>query len=215
MAAGPSTAGVDAGMQRLLASRSAALAEGARAVGWKIGFNTPAVQQHFGLTGAVVGYLTDRTVIPIGQVVDVSRWQHPALEVEVAIRVGPAGTIAGLAPAVELVDLDLPFDDIEPILAGNVFHRGVIFGPEVADLRLTELEGMVTVDGDVVARGPLTEAPAATVAFVQTFLAGRGAVLVPGDRIIAGSLIPPMSIGSGDHYDVELGPLGSIAVDVR
>lgn len=202
-------------MRRLLASRSAALDGGARAVGWKIGFNAPAVQDHFGLTGAVVGYLTDRTVIPLGQVVDVNRWSHPALEVELAIRVGPDGDIAGLAPAVELVDLDLPFDDIEPILAGNVFHRGVIFGPEVADLRLTELEGVVNVDGHVVARGTLTEPPVVTIEFVRVFLADRGAVLAPGDRIIAGSLITPMSIGSGDHYDIEFGPLGSMRVEVR
>jgi 2-keto-4-pentenoate hydratase len=215
MAAPPSPAGVDAGMRRLLASRSAALDGGARAVGWKIGFNSPAVQEHFGLTGAVVGYLTDRTVIPVGQVVDVGRWTHPALEVELAIRVGPAGDIAGLGPAVELVDLDLPFDDIEPILAGNVFHRGVIFGPEVAGLRLTALEGVVKVEGQAVAGGTLTEPPAVTIAFVQTFLADHGAVLAPGDRIIAGSLIPPMTIGSGDHYDIDFGPLGSIGVDVR
>jgi 2-keto-4-pentenoate hydratase len=214
MQARPSPAGLDAGMRRLLASRSAALDGGARAIGWKIGFNGPAVQDHFGLTGAVVGYLTDRTVIPVGHQVDVNRWEHPALEVELAIRVGADGAIAGLAAAVELVDLDLPFDDLEPILAGNVFHRGVIFGPEFADLRLGELEGVVTVDGQVVARGPLTEPPAVTIEFVQAFLAERGAVLAPGDRIIAGSLIAPMSIGSGDHYDIAFGPLGSMRVDV-
>ena len=39
--------------------------------------------------------------------------------------------MAGLAPALELVDLDLPFDDLEPILAGNIFQRGVVFGDEV------------------------------------------------------------------------------------
>jgi 2-keto-4-pentenoate hydratase len=215
MAAPPSTAGVDAGMRRLLASRSAAVDDGASAVGWKIGFNAPAVQEHFGLTGAVVGYLTDRTVIPVGQVIDVDRWAHPALEVELAIRVGPTGTVAGLGPAVELVDLDLPFDDIEPILAGNVFHRGVIFGPEVGDLALTDFEGVVKVDGRVVASGRLTEPPAVTVEFVQAFLADHGAVLAPGDRIIAGSVVTPVSFGPGDHFDIGFGSWGSIRVDVR
>ncbi len=37
------------GMRALLARREAELAGGARPVGWKIGFNGPAIQQHFGL----------------------------------------------------------------------------------------------------------------------------------------------------------------------
>jgi 2-keto-4-pentenoate hydratase len=201
-------------MRLLLASRSAELVAGARAIGWKIGINVPALQTHFGLTGPVVGYLTDRTVIPVGQSVDVSQWEHPALEVELAIRVGEAGDVAGLAAAVELVDLDLPFDDIEPILASNIFHRGVIFGQELRDLALTELRGVVKVAGQVVASGVLKEPPAITVEFVRAFLAERGAILAPGDRIIAGSLIAPMAIGPGDHFVIEFGPLGTIRLDV-
>ena len=214
MGAGESSASVDTGMRLLLASRSAELDAGARAIGWKIGINVPVLQTHFGLNGPVVGYLTDRTVIPVGQSIDASEWEHPALEVELAIRVGEASDVAGLAAAVELVDLNLPFDNIEPILAGNIFHRGVIFGTEFRDLELTELEGVVKVDGQVVARGTLNELPAMTIEFVQVFLAERGATLAPGDRIIAGSLIAPMTIGSGDHFDIELGPLGSIRVDI-
>jgi 2-oxo-3-hexenedioate decarboxylase len=201
-------------MRLLLASRSAELDAGAKAIGWKIGMNVPAVQAHFGLEGPVVGYLTDRTVIPVGQPVDVSGWKHPALEVELAIRVGDSSDVAGLAAAVELVDLDLPFDDIEPILAGNIFHRGVIFGEEHGRRQFTELEGVVKVAGQVVARGALNEEPTKTIDYVRRYLAERGADLAPGDRIIAGSLIAPMTIGSGDHFDVELGPLGSIRVDV-
>src|ERR1035438_1652166 len=113
--------GVEAGMRALLARRSAELEGGATAVGWKIGFNTPAIQAHFGISGAVVGYLTDTTVMDAGAPIDLSGWQRPALEVEVAIRVGDNGGIGALGPALELVDLNLPFDRLEPILAGNVF----------------------------------------------------------------------------------------------
>ena len=201
-------------MRQLLAARSVELDAGAKAIGWKIGINVPALQAHFGLEGPVVGYLTDRTVIPVGQLVDASGWEHPALEVELAIEVGRAGDVAGLAAAVELVDLNLPFDSIEPILAGNIFHRGVIFGPEVRDLELDELEGVVKVDGQAVARGTLQEPPATTIQVVRDFLAEHGATLAPGDRIIAGSLIAPMTIGSGDRFDIELGTSGSIRIDV-
>ena len=66
-----------------------------------------------------------------GATVSLAGWGAPAVEVEVAVRVGADGAVAGLAPALELVDLDISFDDIEPVLAGNICHRGVIFGDEV------------------------------------------------------------------------------------
>ena len=158
-------------MQRLLASREAELNGGAKSIGWKIGINVPAAQAHFGLKGPVVGYLTDRTVIPGGRPIDVSAWLHPALEVELAIRVGNNADVAGLSGAVELVDLNLPFDDITLILEGNIFHRGVIFGPETRDLELDELTGIVTVAGKAVVSGTLTEHPVTTVEYVRAYLA--------------------------------------------
>ena len=96
------------GMRALLARRDDELAAGARPVGWKIGFNTAAIQQHLGLSDPVVGYLVDTGVTPDGATVPVAGWTAPAVEVELAIRVGDDGGVAGLAPALELVDLDLP-----------------------------------------------------------------------------------------------------------
>jgi 2-keto-4-pentenoate hydratase len=199
-------------MRTLLARREAELAGGATAVGWKIGFNTPAIQAHFGITGAVVGYLTDTTVMEAGQPVDLGRWRGPALEVEVAIRVGDDGGVAGLAPALELVDLDLPFDRLEPILAANVFHRGVVFGPEMAGADLSHLAVEVVKDGQLVADGRLLEQPEVTVEVVRSFLNHYGAQLQPGDRIIAGSLIAPLTIAPGDRLDVSYGSFGSLDV---
>src|SRR5580698_5020390 len=123
---------VSRGMRAQLARRDAELDGGAAPVGWKIGFNTPAIQEHFGLTEAVVGYMVDKGVRPDGATVSLAGWAAPAVEVEVAVRVGADGGVAGLAPALELVDLDISFDDIEPVLAANICHRGVIFGDEVS-----------------------------------------------------------------------------------
>ena len=122
---------VGRGMRAQLARRDVELADGARQVGWKIGFNTPAIQQAFGLSDPVVGYLLDRGVTTDGATVSLAGWTAPAVEVEVAVRVGDDGGVAGLAPALELVDLDISFDDIEPVLAGNICQRGVVFGDEV------------------------------------------------------------------------------------
>jgi 2-keto-4-pentenoate hydratase len=203
---------VSRGMRALLARRDAALAAGAAPVGWKIGFNTPAIQAHFGLTDAVVGYLVDTGMWPDATTVSLADWGSPAVEVEVALRVGADGGVAGLAPALELVDLAISFDDIEPVLAANICHRGVIFGEEVPGVDPWAMVATVTRAGDVVAEGTLVEDPAATLLFVDSYLAAHGAALRPGDRIIAGSVVAPVGVAPGDELDVSFGPLGNLSV---
>jgi 2-keto-4-pentenoate hydratase len=210
-------------MRALLDRRDADLAAGARPVGWKIGFNTPAIQQHFGLAQPVVGYLTDAGVTPDGATVTLAGWAAPAVEVEVAIRVGPDLGVAGLAPALELVDLGVPFHDIEVVLAGNICQRGVVFGAEVPGVDPWAVVAAVTKRanddaatedaGDaVVAEGRLTEDPATTTEFVRSYLAAHGAELRAGDRIIAGSLVAPIPVASGDALAVTFGPLGGLRI---
>jgi len=205
-------ASVSRGMRALLARRDAELEAGAVPVGWKIGFNTPAIQAHFGLTDAVVGYLVDSGVRPDGARVSLAGWGAPAVEVEVAVRVGADGEVAGLAPALELVDLDISFDDIEPVLAGNICHRAVIFGDEVPGVDPWAMVATVHKEDDVVAEGRLVEDPATTAAFVRSYLASHGAALHEGDRIIAGSVVAPVAVAPGHELRVSFGPLGQLSV---
>jgi 2-keto-4-pentenoate hydratase len=205
---------VSRGMRALLARRDGELADGARQVGWKIGFNTPAVQQAFGLSDPVVGYLLDRGVTADGATVSLAGWTAPAVEVEVAVRVGDGGGVAGLAPALELVDLDISFDDIEPVLAGNICQRGVVFGTEIPGVDPFAVRAGVVKNGKTVeaGEGRVTQDPAGTVAFVRRFLDVHGAVLEPGQRIIAGSVLPPVAVAPGDTLDVSFGVLGALRV---
>lgn len=216
----PDSAAPDAvsrGMRTLLARRATELAGGARPIGWKIGFNTPAIQEHFGLTEPVVGYLTDAGLTSDGGTVSLVGWTTPAVEVEVAIRVGADLGVAGLAPALELVDLGVPFDDIEVVLAGNICQRGVVFGAEVPGADPWAVVTSVTKyasDGSsaVLGEGRLSEEPATTVAFVRAYLEAHGAALAPSDRIIAGSLVAPVAVAPGDELHVMFGPFGELRV---
>jgi 2-oxo-hept-3-ene-1,7-dioate hydratase len=216
VAASESGGAVARGARAMLARRDRDLTAGARGIGWKIGFNSPVIQEHFGLSEPVVGYLLDAGVVADGATVAVADWVAPALEVEVAIRVGGNGGVAGLAPALELVDLDMPFDGIEPVLADNICQRGVVFGDEVPGADPWAMVATVTRAaggaGEVVAEGRITEDPAQTVAFVRTFLAAHGGVLEPGDRIIAGSVVAPIAVGPGDGLHVDFGPLGGLQI---
>lgn len=202
----------------MLARRAGELSAGAASVGWKIGFNSAAIQAHFGLREPVVGYLVGTGVAADGASVPVADWLAPAVEVEVAIRVGDGGGVAGLAPALELVDLGEPFPDIEAALGGNIWQRGVVFGDEVPDADPWAMVARVTRTapaerrGEVVAEGRITEDPATTVAFVASFLETHGAALTPGDRIIAGSVVAPIAVAPGDGLEIDFGPLGRLGV---
>jgi 2-keto-4-pentenoate hydratase len=210
--AGEGGMGVAEGMQSLLAQRTAELESGAHQVGWKIGLNALPMQQHFGLSGPVVGYLLSPTLMEAKVPVDISGWAVPALEVEVAIRVGADGNVAGLAPALELVDLGDFFDEIGLILQANVCHRGVIFGDEVDGVDVKDLQVRVeSAAGEERATGALLEDPAAAIRVVREFLGAHGATLSEGDRIIAGSLITPLRIAPGEEVTVSFGALGNLS----
>src|SRR5207253_9330281 len=131
-------------MQAQLARWRRGIAGGAARVGWKIGFNSPAAQRQLGLDGTVVGHLTQATVLAPGTSHSLAGSHLVCAEPEVAIHLGrdvPAGAggeaargaIGALGAAVELVDVDRPLDDLEAILAANIFHRGVMFGTARAE----------------------------------------------------------------------------------
>jgi 2-keto-4-pentenoate hydratase len=204
---------VAAGMRAQLGRRDAELVAGARPRGWKLGLTVPAVQEQLGLDGPVVGFLTSGTELPDGGEASLAGFTRGMAEPEVAIHVGDGGAVAGLGGAIELVDIDLPFEDVEAILAGNVFHRAVVLGPRRRPGSLEGVIARVVRGGEVVAEAraaPVVGDPAGVVSFVEEFLAPHGGEVKPGDVIIAGSLTPPVPVEPGQDVAVDLGPLGSL-----
>jgi 2-oxopent-4-enoate/cis-2-oxohex-4-enoate hydratase len=91
-------------------------ARGERAIGWKVGFTSAAVQESFGVSEPVLGFMLASGVFGTGAAIPISRFVSLGLEVEVAFRLkadlaGP-GVVAATAllaveavmPAFELVD---------------------------------------------------------------------------------------------------------------
>jgi 2-keto-4-pentenoate hydratase len=198
-----------AGMRLQLGRRDAELVAGAAPLGWKLGLTVPAVQQRLGLDGPVVGYLTTATELAPGTPHSLSGTTRPALEPEVAIHVGEDGSVGALGPAVEVIDVDLPFDDLQAILAGNVFHRAVLLGPPRAP-DVMQVHARVTRKGQEAAAADAAVDPRAVLRHVSEFLADHGAEVGPGQRIIAGSLTDPIPVRPGDEVEVEVSPLGSL-----
>ena len=187
-----------------------ALAGGAERVGWKIGLNTAAAQKEAGIDTPAIGFLTSATAVRYGAHLSLEGVTKPMIEPEVAIEVGEFGDAVALAAAIEVVDVNAPFSDVERVVAGNIFHRAVLLGdfrPGYPPPRTAA----VLVNGEDRERAPVEDFDAdEVIAFVAGELTEVGESLLPGDKIIAGSLTPPVEIAPGDRVGVQLDNLGMI-----
>jgi 2-keto-4-pentenoate hydratase len=200
---------VERGTAALLTRRREILAQGAEPIGWKVGFNLPEFQERLGIDRPLAGFLTSDGLLEDG-----SEWDDlPVIvESEVAVELGPDGrAIAALLPALELADppdLDL---GVEQILAGNIFHRGVAFGPRAETRQPGAARILVNGEEQHFLSAEQTAANLeAMVEAVAGRLADADEELRPGDRIITGVLAPPHRAEPGDTVRLELESVGAV-----
>jgi 2-keto-4-pentenoate hydratase len=194
---------IEEGTEAMLVRRQKILDAGADPIGWKVGFNVPEIQRKLGIDAPLAGFLTTDSLIE-------DDWdEYPVVvESEVAVEIGDDGrSIVAMLPALELADppdLDL---EIEQILAGNIFHRGVAFGPRVETT--APGAGRILVNGEE-QHTVKPEGLDRMVAAVAARLEAAGGELRAGDRIITGVLAPPYEAQEGDTVRLELDELGSV-----
>ena len=187
------------------------LAQGPEQVGWKVGFNITAAQQKLGIDAPLAGFLTSDGLLEDGA--EVSLADGPVVvESEVAVELGEdARTIVALMPALEVADPPDLDQDVETILAGNIFHRAVAFGPRVETNEPGA--GRVLVNGEVqhvMAPGDTSAHLEDMVEAVRKRLAAVDEDMLPGQRIITGVLAPPHAAHPGDRVRLELDGLGGV-----
>ncbi len=223
-------------MRRQLVGRNALLAAGRRHLGWKLGFGSPAAMQRLGLKFPLVGFLTDRSLLESGATIsimgagDQNRWTRAMLEPEIAVHAGAdirpsAGeddvrrSIAALGAAIEIADVDPAVQDVESILAGDIFHRYVLLGPPDATRAGGDLAGInarVLRDGEEIAATSDPEALTGRLVEIlrsaAATLESQGLALRAGDVVIAGSVVPPIAVDAGQVVRVEMSPLGVLEV---
>jgi 2-keto-4-pentenoate hydratase len=222
---------IAAGMRTQLALRRRAIAQGARPIGWKVGFGAPAALAKFAISGPLIGFMLDRNMLAPGATVSLAGWVKPAAEPEIAVeiaadlpgggsRAAAADAIGAFGPAIELADVTFPPEDVEKILAGNIFHRHVLLGPRDRSRQAGRTAGLhARVKRNGAVHADTTELEANTgklvdlVRHVADVLAACGEQLKAGDVIIAGSVIAPIFLGHEDRaLDYALDPIGSVAV---
>jgi 2-keto-4-pentenoate hydratase len=226
----------------MLELRRSLLAQGAEPLGWKVGFGAPAAIEKLGTGRPLVGFLTDRGLLPDGATVSIGDWANPMLEAEVAVHLardveGDAAweqvrdAVGGLSAAIELADVHPPPTDVEAILAGNIYHRHVLLGPikgsDPSTIAARPAKGSdpstiaarLVRDGEEIAA---TDAPEEltgerieVVRLTAELLAENGARLRAGEVVITGSIFAPVSVAPGERVTAEIPPLGSLSVQLR
>ena len=221
------------GMEKQLRLRQDRLNTGEKSIGWKVGFGAPAALERLRLDAPLIGFLTNKTLLPSNAAVSITDWIKPAMEPEIAVYMGKDLTnpsdresvqaaIASLGPAIELADIHFPPDDVEIILAGNIYNRYIILGradSSRAGCVLNGLTGRISRNGQEMP--PVTELQALTgdiidiVSHTANLLSMLGETLRAGEFIITGSIVPPLLIESGDEIHYDLDPIDTVSIKVR
>lgn len=218
------------GMEKLLKLRQGRLDAGEKSIGWKVGFGAPASLEALRLDAPLVGFLTDKVLLDSGSALSIAGWTKPAAEPEIAVylnrdlpgvsdRETIQAAISAIGPAIEIADVHFPPNDVEAILAGNIYNRHVILGKSDnsrAGCTLDGLVGRVYRNGQEIAT--VTDFQVLTgnfidiVQHVANLLASLGQMLRSGDVIITGSIVPPLWIERDEEIRFDLDPIDKLTI---
>jgi 2-keto-4-pentenoate hydratase len=211
---------VVAGMRELLARRDELIAGGAEPIGWKLAFGTAAAMEKLGTTGPLVGFLPDATLHADAAEISVAGWTAPKLEPEIAIHLGAGGEgVAGIGPAIELADADLPPTETETVLAGDIYHRAVVLDRTASPVPLSHpIAARIERDGEEYATTIDAEAEVGRIedlaAWTVTYLRHFDIETKEGEVIICGSVVPLLDIAPGQTLRNTIESVGSLSVSI-
>lgn len=223
------------GMERQFEERQYRILAGDRPVGWKVGFGSQTAMEKLDIEAPLVGFLTQSVVLPSQETVYVTEWLNAAVEPEIALflgedlragadRITTRAAIAGVAPAIELADVNLVTipETVEEILAANVFNRHVIVGEPDTDRAGCILNGLVghvyRNDDEIAEVTDLEELTGDLLDIVRHVADVLGAFekrLRAGEFLIMGSIIPPLWVTKPEEIRYRLDPLPPLSVQLK
>ena len=178
-------------------------------VGWKLGMGD---RKRIG-DEIAVGHLTSDTRLEPGAAYAPEEDELLHADAEVGVRIGPDGRIDAYGAALELVDLRSPPDTPEDVVAANVFHRAVAFGPLHDELPAEGVQARIRVNGELRDEARSANDVADQVRRAARVLEAIGERLEPGNLVITGSVVQ-VPIGPGDQVEADLGGLGTVRLQV-
>jgi len=220
---------LDEGIREQLREFHSRLADGMPRAGWKICINDRRVQNKLGLGASFVGFLDGGRAFESGQTWQVEPGAVLGVEPEFAIRFhrgvcagtggdGIRAAIAGVAPAIEVVDWKGAKFDLATLAASASFHAGFVVGPlrALADVRpVGDGCPLFRRGGEVIGVPDPELVPAdltLVVAHVAVFLDARGEAIEAGDWLLCGACTNPARVEAGQGIVAEFAGLGSVSV---
>ena len=214
-------------IQRAL--EKALVERGDRVVGWKAGFTNATLQETYGVSEPVLGFLLASGVFGSGDAVPASRFVSLGLEVELAFVMkaaleGPGVTpvsallaVEGAVPAFELIDFRMSGKPRgTDFVADGVLANAIVLGgplTPVSGLDLS-LEGVVYEEnGQRLATATAAEVmgnPLNSLAWLANALGKMGGRLRAGDIVLTGSISKIFRPKAGDSVRASFTRLGSV-----
>ncbi len=215
-------------IQRAL--EKALVERGDRVVGWKAGFTNATLQETYGVSEPVLGFLLASGVFGSGDAVPASRFVSLGLEVEMAFVMkaaleGPGVTpasallaVEGAVPSFELIDFRMSGKPRgTDFVADGVLANAIVLGgplTPVSGLDLS-LEGVVYEEnGQRVATATAAEVmgnPLNSLAWLANALGKMGGRLRAGDVVLTGSISKVFRPKAGDSVRASFTRLGSVS----
>jgi 2-keto-4-pentenoate hydratase len=200
--------------------------------GAKIATTTKVMQQLMGIAHPCGGAIFARTIHPSPAALRRADFVNLRIESEIALKLGAdlpasgapwtretaAPAVAAAMPAFELIeDRNADYAKVEALslIVENCWNGGIVVGAPkpVPVANLVGIPGRLTIGGKIMGEGT-AEDPCATLAWLANHVAERGRGLKAGMVVITGSLIPTVSIGSGQRAVFTVDGLGETTMDV-
>jgi len=201
-----------------------------RVIGWKVGLTSTALQETYGVSEPVLGFMLASGVFSSGAAVPVSRFVSLAVEVEIAFLLkadcaGPGVTAAsallaveGAMPSFELVDFRFAGKPRGiDVIADGVLTNAIVLGQPLVPVTGLDLalEGVVfEQNGQVVATNTAAEVmgnPLNSLAWLANNLGRMGRGLRAGDIVLTGSISKVLRPKAGESVRASFTRLGSVA----
>ncbi|MET4685210.1 2-keto-4-pentenoate hydratase [Brevundimonas faecalis] len=207
------------------------LARGATLVGVKMGFTSEAKMVQMGLKDQIWGRLTSDMVVADGGVLDRTRFIHPRVEPEVAVRLkapltgtvnydGALAAVDAVAPALEVIDSryeNFRFA-LGDVVADNASSSAFVVGPWLpAETDLADVAMEMSVDGTVVERGSsdaILGDPIRSLIAAARLAGAGGLTLQPGWTVMLGGATAAAAIGSARLVSLDAGRLGRVGFTI-
>ena len=186
-------------------------AAGESIAGYKLGCIGSKVQEAFGMSGPIRGFLFGSELHPSGAVVSISKHSSLAIEGEMAVRIGAQDQVVQVFPVIELHNyvFRAKAKSLAELVANNGLNAGVILprqevitaDPLDASSRTLE----VKINDELVDAGPLWSMPGGpeeAVAWLKNHLSNHGLSLKRRHLILTGTPLGLHHVRPGDRITV-------------